>query len=123
LRAEARLPGAGHLHYLIEVIGCDARYVVVALQKLVPVGDLLLLETEDDLVDERNRLSGILEQAGCSVCGLSLAWIRFPEEVGIALQHHLTIRVVDRHHVRSRADRIPVQRKIALRHSRLRKET
>ena len=47
----------------------------------------------------------------------------FNAKIGIALKHHPPVRVVLRQHIRARADRIPVERQVLLRHTRLTKKT
>ena len=44
---------------------------------------------------------------------LALRGIGLAAEVGIALEHHLRVRVVLREHVRAGADRVPVEREVA----------
>ena len=67
LVADADVAGFVHLHCLVERIRADGRGVEPALQELVPVRDLLLLEREDDARCQWQRPSGIGEQTGFAV--------------------------------------------------------
>ena len=124
----AHLVGQGHVttdihaHGLVETVGRNARGIVVALQKLVPVGNGLFLAGEHRLVDERQWLAAIGQQPGFPVARFAFAGIGLAVKIGIARQHHAAIRIVFRQHVRPGADRPPVQGQVLRRHARLGKE-
>ncbi len=52
----------------------------------------------------------------------ALAGVDLAREVGIALEHHLPVRVVHGEHEGARAHRIPVEREVSFRHAGLREE-
>ena len=89
------------------------------MEEFVPVGNLFLLAREHDLVDEGHVFSTINQQPLGAVARFACARVGFAVKVWIAFQHHARIGVILGQHVRSGADRIPVQCEIFFGHARL----
>ena len=104
---------------LVETVRADSGQVVVALKELAPARDALLLQAEDRPVDERHGAPPVVQVSLPFVSRLPLFRVGLAAEIRVALQHHPQIRIVFGQHVRAGADRVPMQRQVALCHARL----
>ncbi len=113
LGGQRGVAGDADAHRLIEIVRADARRIVVALQKLVPERNALLLPGQHDALDEGHALAGVGEQPRRRVARRALGRIGLAAEIRIGLEHDAEVGVVLGQHERARADRIRIEGQVA----------
>ena len=106
-----------HKGLVVDAVGIAVHLtgaVVVALQEFGPQRQHLLFKAVYSPIDKGQLLARILQQPRLPVPGLALVGIKSRAEIGVALQHDLTVGIVLHHHERAGTHRPPVQGEVAL---------